>query len=243
MLPLHLHLDKSPGLGHQRRLLAIYQEWIRRGGKTERFVNRRAKGPAVHLFDGYLFTTDDWTAANKAGGLVVCIAEKILVYPVDLVFIPCLINPQDKIQTECTDYFIGPQYFPLRDSFKQIPVKADDEQPVQVDEVFYCDAVNRSMHPNTFTYHMAQAKVIVCSSGITAYESLYLGKPTLLRLSADNQKSNFFNLVSGKYALPFRDVNPVSLEYDVRKRLSGAGRSLVDGYGSERIVDEILRRL
>ena len=236
MLSLHLHLDKSPGLGHQRRLLAIAQEWMNRGGKTERFLNKKPVGPAVHLFDGYSFGNDEFTTAKKTGGLTVVIDEKDKGYKADLVFVPALL----KIYRGFDNYLYGPEYFPLRESFKQIPVKPDDGEPVQLDEIFYCDSVGRSMHPNTFSYRMAQSKVIVCSAGITAYESLYLGKPTLLRYTAENQKANFLNLIGEGYALPFRDHNPQSLDFDTRQTLGEKGRSLVDGHGSKRIVDKIL---
>jgi len=242
---MHLHLDRSPGLGHKQRLLALSQEWVRRGSKTERYLNRAPSGPAVHVFDGYAFNSSDLKKAKKTGGVVVYMSDYSGSMFADIIVLPWLIgNLWDKVgRVKGVSYLTGPEYFPLRDSFKQIPSAVDDGKPVKLDEIFDCDAVNRAMHPNTFTWHMAQAKVIICSAGITAYESMYLGKPTLLRIRAENQRLNYDNLIKQGYALPRDMAPPMRLSYDGRKKLSERGKSLVDGLGTKRICDKIVEML
>src|SRR3972149_4767751 len=160
LLPMHLHLDRSLGLGRQRRLLAISQEWTKLGGRAERYMNRAPTGPAIHVFDGYTFNGQDLSTAKKTGGVVVLISDDPNTpYAADIVVLPLLLDRNwfAPIDPEIR-YLAGPKYFPLRDSFKQIPAREDDGKPVKIDEEFDCDMANRVMHPNTFTYHMAQAK-------------------------------------------------------------------------------------
>jgi len=93
------------------------------------------------------------------------------------------------------------------------------------------------------------ADLAVTAGGMTLYECLATATPTVAVCLADNQRPNLEHLgaaglvVPAEFATLADTVARVAPDRALRERLSGAGRSAVDGGGSERAADEIARLL
>jgi UDP-2,4-diacetamido-2,4,6-trideoxy-beta-L-altropyranose hydrolase len=95
---------------------------------------------------------------------------------------------------------------------------------------------------------MLESDVVISASGQTLHELAILGVPTISVCTSDNQKLNhmyYFN--KGFLATQLYWDDPILLEridnilfdlndYHLRHRLSGKGKTLIDGEGLERIA-------
>jgi UDP-2,4-diacetamido-2,4,6-trideoxy-beta-L-altropyranose hydrolase len=99
---------------------------------------------------------------------------------------------------------------------------------------------------------MAEATLAVSAAGSTCWELAFLGVPAALLVAADNQTRIAEGLAAAGFALslgaaaPFptaalRDaVGGLLDDSTQRARMARAGRSLVDGRGTDRVADEVL---
>ena len=93
------------------------------------------------------------------------------------------------------------------------------------------------------------ADLAVTAGGMTLYECLATGTPTVAVCLADNQRPNLEHLgaaglvVRADFATLGQAVTRVAGDRALRERLSAAGRRAIDGSGAERVADEIARRL
>ena len=98
---------------------------------------------------------------------------------------------------------------------------------------------------------MAQANVAISSAGSTVWELLFLGTPALFLISANNQRfiaEKINSLKTGKTLGWAQDVSVQSLtesiksilkDYESRSEISKNAGQLVDGGGSQRVVNAL----
>lgn len=229
--PLYLWCDKDCGIGHIMRCQTLGNEWLRRGGRA--YFNGEPTAPAVIVFDNY--SRDDsgcalWQCAN----LTVVIEDRPLA---DLVTCDVLLNPNygaEKLRYNTTGKtLLGAQYFMLRDEYRTLNVN-------DMLEVFDADAQGGKMEQGQFALLMASAKVIVCAASSVAHEALYLKKPMLLRITAENQRIPYDALLASGYALPENSDSERRARLDKAYLSKVKGQNIIDGKGVERVVDVIL---
>lgn len=95
---------------------------------------------------------------------------------------------------------------------------------------------------------LAQADVVVTAGGVTLFESLALGRPTIAVVVAENQRRQATGaagagaiLLSGVAEAPARAVELLS-DPERRSALSSAASSLIDFQGAQRIAEAICDR-
>ena len=93
---------------------------------------------------------------------------------------------------------------------------------------------------------MLQSDLAVTGGGMTVYECLAAGTPVVGVCLADNQRPNIDALsragliVSAEPSLEDA-IRYLATDSALRRRMSGEGRRRVDGRGTERVADEIVR--
>lgn len=238
MLPdLYLWTDDSIGLGHKMRMFAIGEEWVMRGGNI--YTGGMPSVPSIIIFDGYAWEDRAYQLWHDAGHIVVVMEDRIRNPNIAAhVFVDenhrawARGHTYPRVRQLC----FGVGYVPIRKDYKLVAVSESED-------VFDADAVRRGVEPDEFVARMAKAKVVVCSAGVTAYEALFLRKPVLLRLAADNQKWTYQHLIADGYAFP-EDPSILSklLAFpENRQRQAMRIGELVDGGGARRICDVALR--
>ena len=96
---------------------------------------------------------------------------------------------------------------------------------------------------------LLDADLAVTAGGMTLYECLATGTPTVAVCLADNQRPNFEHLGAAGLIVPAEratlsaTVARVASDRGLRERLRAAGRRAIDGGGAARVADEIVRRL
>lgn len=95
---------------------------------------------------------------------------------------------------------------------------------------------------------MAWADLGISAAGITCWEMAFMGLPNLLMVTADNQRLSADSLHRSQTAVSLgqlADVTPAQIgaeagrllgSADERRRLSAAGRQLIDGRGARRVL-------
>ena len=95
---------------------------------------------------------------------------------------------------------------------------------------------------------MIWADMAISSAGSTCWELAYLGLPAILIISSANQAMNLeslekngaVNFVSNRMSIPTkmisREIHDLIMKNDLRNDMSYKGKLLVDGNGSERVV-------
>ena len=226
---LRLWYDNKCGLGHVMRCRTLERAWNRLGGSCKHGPSYRS-GDIV-VFDGYYFTNEQKHQVMQDGNIVVSYAEFA-----EPVVSNIIINQNLGAETYHYPFadvqLLGVEYFHLRDELKSLV-------PTSGTEVFDCDSVNRSLSPLDFSVRMANAKAVICASGLTAYESIYLGKPTLLRMVAENQKLTHTMLLKRGWAYPATADN-IARAYVGFAFEAPSPKTLVDGNGADRVAKQIL---
>lgn len=104
--------------------------------------------------------------------------------------------------------------------------------------------------PENLSAAMARADICVCANGLTKYELAAMGVPTVsLSLTAAHHRANLafaetgalrvLGLLKETDAAAIGDaVSEMIDDPALRARMSGAGRELVDGRGTDRILEE-----
>lgn len=99
---------------------------------------------------------------------------------------------------------------------------------------------------------MLKADIAISAGGYTLYELARIGVPTIALSVVDNQIVNINGLIKAnfiEYAGKWNDTNILDktnnlikklLNYNLRQNKMNIGRSLVDGYGSVRVVNYLL---
>jgi len=93
------------------------------------------------------------------------------------------------------------------------------------------------------------ADLAMTAGGMTLYECLATGTPTVAVCLADNQRPNLEHLGTAGLIVPAEiaslsaTIARVASDRELRERLSVAGRRAIDGGGAARVADEIVRRL
>ncbi|MEW6108851.1 MAG: glycosyltransferase [Nitrospirota bacterium] len=128
-------------------------------------------------------------------------------------------------------------------NIEEITHEADKE----TDLIYYPDAEGMKRV-------MLESDLAITAGGQTLYELARVGVPTVAISVADNQMNNvtaFRNEGALVYAGWYQDLDILRKTEDgigllhekgIRERMSKAGRSLVDGEGAMRIIQEVLRR-
>jgi spore coat polysaccharide biosynthesis predicted glycosyltransferase SpsG len=94
---------------------------------------------------------------------------------------------------------------------------------------------------------LAAADLAVTAAGMTLYECLATGTPTVAMCVADNQRPNFEHLGAAGIIVPAdlatlsRTVARVAADPALRDRLATDGRRAVDGLGAPRVAEAIVR--
>lgn len=98
---------------------------------------------------------------------------------------------------------------------------------------------------------MAWADIAVSAGGITCWELVFMGMPSVLVAIAKNQAFNTSELQAIRAALTSTNANgtpmddfvrligSLILDPELRREMSGKARSLVDGMGAKRVVEAI----
>lgn len=98
---------------------------------------------------------------------------------------------------------------------------------------------------------MAWADIAVSAGGITCWELVFMGMPSVLVAIAKNQVFNTSELQAIRAALTSANANGTAmddfvrligsliLDPELRREMSGKARSLVDGMGAKRVVEAI----
>lgn len=118
----------------------------------------------------------------------------------------------------------------------------------------YSDQVLLHHSPENMREIMLQCDVAVCAGGQTANELAATGTPALAISVAPNQKINLRGFVSAETLVYVGEVGDTELshrfkellgqllfDYEWRERLSVNGRALVDGAGTQRAAQEIIK--
>lgn len=110
-----------------------------------------------------------------------------------------------------------------------------------------------SRNPNNFVYLMSQADIAVSTASTTIYELLALGTPIVSIPVVNNQEKNAAALRAGDTATvlqpdaseeTFRSAITEYIKYtELRRKRQIQGQKLVDGRGSERIAETVLRKI
>ena len=220
---LYLSADSKCGLGHVRRLQALEWAW---GELANWERSDIPEVPGICVVDDYYYTEQSFQKWKDAGHLVAYFTEFPCNFAVDII-----INQNfgaDKLRYDVPVKLLGTSYFMLRQNY--LTVKSYGHGAI-----FDADSVNRKLTPLEFTQTMAESRAIICSAGLTAYEALYLEKPLLLRMVAENQSRTYHGLIDNGYAVPYNDENKEKLKWGWLPTLK-SGRSLVDGRGPLRVV-------
>jgi len=96
---------------------------------------------------------------------------------------------------------------------------------------------------------LAEADLAVTAGGMTLYECLATGTPTVAVCLADNQRPNLEHLgaaglvVPADFATLTATVARVAADRPLRARMAAAGRRAIDGRGAARAADAIARLL
>jgi spore coat polysaccharide biosynthesis predicted glycosyltransferase SpsG len=119
----------------------------------------------------------------------------------------------------------------------RLTVRPDDAAPTGVMPIRVEGGLGRAL---------AEADLVVCAGGVTLLESLYLGRPTVAVVVAENQRRNVAGAVQqgAAHSAELDDAARVAaaLAFDAaaRDRLSRAGRALGDGQGPRRVAQALL---
>jgi hypothetical protein len=223
---LYLHADLNCGLGHRRRLETLQTAW---DAPSEWFGTDIPSVAGICVVDDYCFTVQSFQELKANGHLVAYFTEFANDYPVDI-----LINQNigaEKLKYNAPIQLLGTRFFMLRQEYLTV-------QKYGHGAIFDADSVDRKLSPLEFGQTMAEAKAIICSAGITAYEALYLEKPLLLRMSAENQRRTYEGLIDNGYAIPYNDIAIERLSYGWIPTVK-SGRNLVDGLGPSRVCQAL----
>lgn len=230
MIPdLFIIADSKCGLGHIRRQQVLEAQWKKIGGKV---IWGHPTSHGVVSIDDYYFEDwkrDAWMLFNH---LVVYWTEFEGDFHADII-VNQNIGAEELKYPNAKRTLLGPKYFQLREELKSIQVYSHEN-------VFDADSVNRGLSPEEFTVCLASARAVICSAGLTAYESIYLNKPTFLRCAAENQQRTYDFLIENGFAYPYNDEMQKKLYYGWLPHMS-LGKLLVDGKGAERVAKEILK--
>jgi UDP-2,4-diacetamido-2,4,6-trideoxy-beta-L-altropyranose hydrolase len=96
---------------------------------------------------------------------------------------------------------------------------------------------------------LAEADLAVTAGGMTLYECLATGTPTVAVCLADNQRPNLEHLgaaglvVPAEFSMLTATVARVAADRPLRARMAAAGRRAIDGRGAARAADAIARLL
>ena len=100
---------------------------------------------------------------------------------------------------------------------------------------------------------MAWADVAVSAGGITCYELAFMGLPNLILVLAENQRDTAQGMASAGASINLGWCEDVTVEgiagalselledVERRRKMSETGRSLVDGHGCWRVIEEMKR--
>ena len=231
---LYLLPDRNCGLGHVRRSSAIGEAWEKAGGNVYiKFVlGKWLEEGTIILIDGYHFPVSLYDLYRRQGNIVVAMDDRGVQPPCDI-----LVNYNlgaDKLRYDHSRSTIlaGPDYFPVSGVLGVRDLVSSNGEP------FDCESVNRQLSHFDFAKRMAQARYIICSASVTAYEALYLGKSIFVKCTAENQRVSYNGIIRSGLAQPF--VND-----SVCRALSPGpnprGRQVIDGLGGRRIVEAILK--
>lgn len=224
--PLYLWADMTCGLGHRRRLETLQTAW-----GTPALWNwaDTPSVPGIAVVDDYQYTVESFKKLKDAGHLVVYFTEFERDYPVDII-----INQNygaENLSYSAPISLLGTRFFMLRQDYPSLVRYGHGA-------IFDADSVNRKLSPLEFSQTMAESRAIICSAGLTAYEALYLEKPLLLRMVAENQRRTYEGLIDNGYAVPYNDVTQERLKFGWIPTVK-PGRTIVDGNGPSRIAEAL----
>ena len=98
---------------------------------------------------------------------------------------------------------------------------------------------------------MAWADIAVSGGGSTCWEMAYIGLPNLIVVLADNQRLGAEGLDKEGCSINFgpldslgsekiaNEIEKLIYKKEIRKTMSKAGRNLIDGFGVDRVLDEV----
>jgi len=193
----------------------------------------------VVVIDNY-YATDAWRRSLRDDGhFVVALDELGGIREADLIVnkdIGVTHHLYPNVPKE--NVLCGPSYFLLPHEAKSVTLSHNIPK-------FDADATGRSLSQKDFLSLMAQADIVSCSAGGTAYIALYMCKPVILRCVAENQRRTYEGFINKGYALP-EETFGASL---VLKQFPGLqvalierGRALVPGHGVDLVMAAILER-
>jgi hypothetical protein len=205
------------------------------GGKTVWLRRDYVVGDAIEkgvmVIDDYYYPREEMQAWRHLGFQVVCFTEFKGDFPADVI-----VNQNigaEKMRYNNPMTLLGTRFFMLRQEYLTIdPINS-------MGGIFDADSVNRKLSPSEFAHTLAEARVIICSAGLTVYEALYLDKPVLLRCAAENQKNTYDNLIQGGYCLPYTKEYLDKVKMGWTPETKGMGKLLIDGEGPNRVVHMI----
>ena len=103
--------------------------------------------------------------------------------------------------------------------------------------------------PKSLTEELARADIVVTAGGVTLLESLALGRPTIVVVTAENQRANADACVAAGAAIEASVATAAAVgrnliyDVDARDACASAGRALVDGRGAQRVASAVAQRV
>ena len=237
--------DASHGLGHIRRCEAVAHEWDKQGTNYRVIWGNMPRPKSVDvinvaLVDSYTQPDIYYRLLKSETNLLVAFQDHLSLPPCIDIVISCQYGraiPKRSTFDQVVCY--GPAYVPIKWWLLAGSMNSYGFEKEQKGLVFDCDSVKRGISPAEFSKRMAQAEIVICSSGLTAYEAVFMNKTILLRIATDEQLYTYMNLIRDGYALPMSPYTFI-LAKNGKWRPRKKEINLVDGRGAQRIVQSIL---
>lgn len=142
------------------------------------------------------------------------------------------------------------QYYPTLNY--RVVLGMTNKHKEKIKNMFICSNVEFYMNVENMASLMQNSDIAISAGGSTIYELCTCSIPTIAVITACNQKQ-FIEAMNEEIALEYMDFTKVAQneiidkfnklykDYDCRKKLAFAMNSLIDGKGTDRIVEVIMR--
>jgi len=222
MTKLFIHAS-DVGLGHRRRCEALASYW------PDDVVWDGPSEPGVFVIDDY--ENLEYSARNlESLGCLVVVITDLADIDYGTVVINTNIGANQWYDRYDVPYkLLGPRYFLLPPVFLRLPKHA-------CRGTFDAAEANREWSQDEFAHRLARAEYVVCGSGQTAYQSIFLGKATFLRFNGPHEKRAYDQLIDGGWAYPATDENLEKLARGFHFFPRFHPTPLIDGVGTQRVV-------
>ena len=255
-IPLYIYISEH-GFGHRARATAISDAWP---GKDIWRLPKSDDSLGIVLIDciykqdeeALLSRNEIVGQAQELGHLVVEISDYGITSPADIVI--HYAHPENRVIGKRRIALQGPNYFPLSSRFERItagtgfaisiiPGSAGHFGAIEdsLDSVGMHPQVLKGLEPEVYADRLGMSDIIIAPPSVSAWEGVALGKMVFLIQTADNQKRSYDTLIKLGVALPYSDGHFIDhiKDIELRKVMAERCKRVVDGKGTDRIVEAI----